>query len=412
MLNKILSVGKREFYSITSRYSVILLLIGGIFAYGFLYNFMYEPNVVRDAPVAVVDMSNTKLSREYARLLDATPQAHVISNNSDIIDAKELLKKSDATGIVYIPYDFDQRIRRGEQAVFVLYSVTTVFLYYVAMQESAAGAMLGLNNSVTPEQVVFLPQQDVQTISQTKVIPSKGVALFNYTDGYGTYLIPGVLIVIIFQTIMMLVSMLSGKEYEEMEVNKLSGSYLPNYLLYAKFDKDKMRFPTFSTLTSIVIGKCSLYSLFYSFFIVFMLGLLPLIFHLPHLASPLLIGALMIPFILSTCLFALSCSIFFKDSDASLLLISFFSVGLIFLSGISYPLDQMPWYWQATHFIFPAAPATLAFVKVNSMGADFSEISQQILVLWIQCMVFFWLSIFSYRKNLLKWKSRIEKINK
>ena len=33
---------------------------------------MYAPNVVRDAPVAVVDMSRTPLSRSYIRLLDAT----------------------------------------------------------------------------------------------------------------------------------------------------------------------------------------------------------------------------------------------------------------------------------------------------------------------------------------------------
>ena len=33
----------------------------------------------------------------------------------------------------------------------------------------------------------------------------------------------------------------------------------------------------------------------------------------------------------------------------------------------------MPWYWKASHFIFPAAPGTLAFVKINSMGATIAE---------------------------------------
>ena len=47
-------------------------------------------------------------------------------------------------------------------------------------------------------------------------------------------------------------------------------------------------------------------------------------------------------------------------------MIAFFSVGLIFLSGVSYPLELMPWYWRAAHYVFPAAPGTLAFVKVNS----------------------------------------------
>ena len=51
---------------------------------------MYAPNVVRNAPVAVVDMSQTPLSRHYSRLLDATPQAQVLTNNADLQAAKKV----------------------------------------------------------------------------------------------------------------------------------------------------------------------------------------------------------------------------------------------------------------------------------------------------------------------------------
>ena len=63
--------------------------------------------MVRDAPVAVVDMSRTPLSRSYIRLLDATPQARVLTNNADLPAAKELMKYDEVVGIVYIPADFD-----------------------------------------------------------------------------------------------------------------------------------------------------------------------------------------------------------------------------------------------------------------------------------------------------------------
>ena len=33
-----------------------------------------------------------------------------------------------------------------------------------------------------------------------------------------------------------------------------------------------------------------------------------------------------------------------------------------------------PWYWKVVHYIFPAAPGTLAFVKLNSMGASMADI--------------------------------------
>ena len=135
-----------------TRYSILLVLSGGIFVYGLLYNYMYAPNVVRDAPVAVVDMSRTPLSRSYIRLLDATPQARVLTNNADLPAAKELMKYDEVVGIVYIPADFDARVGRGEEAIYIMYSTTTAFLYFASMQEASAGAMLAVNDDVRPEQ--------------------------------------------------------------------------------------------------------------------------------------------------------------------------------------------------------------------------------------------------------------------
>ena len=97
---------------------------------------------------------------------------------------------------------------------------------------------------------------------------------------------------------------------------------------------------------------------------------------------------MMIPFLLATSFFALAVSRWFTDSEAPLLMIAFFSVGYIFLSGVSYPLELMPWYWQAAHYVFPVAPAVLAFVKLNSMGADLADIWPQMLTLWIQVIVY------------------------
>jgi hypothetical protein len=66
ILNNILAVSWHEFRVMCTRYSILLVLSGGIFVYGLLYNYMYAPNVVRDAPVAVVDMSRSKLTAQDA----------------------------------------------------------------------------------------------------------------------------------------------------------------------------------------------------------------------------------------------------------------------------------------------------------------------------------------------------------
>ena len=56
ILNNILAASVREFRVMCTRYSILMVLSGGIFLYGLLYNYMYAPNVVRNAPVAVVDI--------------------------------------------------------------------------------------------------------------------------------------------------------------------------------------------------------------------------------------------------------------------------------------------------------------------------------------------------------------------
>lgn len=106
----------------------------------------------------------------------------------------------------------------------------------------------------------------------------------------------------------------------------------------------------------------------YVVFSMFLLGLLPHIFSIPNIGSGWDIVTMMIPFLLATSFFALAVSRWFTDSEAPLLMIAFFSVGYIFLSGVSYPLELMPWYWQAAHYVFPVAPAVLAFSKIKFNG--------------------------------------------
>ena len=382
-LGDIASVIGHEFETIGSSYAILLVLIGGIFVYGILYNYMYEPNVVRNAPIAVVDNSHSALSREYTRLVDAAPNVKVLTNEVGFPAARELMAQNEVIGIIYIPDDFETHVSRGEEAVFIMYGTTDAFLYYEAIQESSAGAMLALNDRYRPGMVVFLPQQDVQQITEAKSANVSGTALYNYTKGYGTYLIPAVLMIIIFQTLMMVIGMVSGDERDSRSI-----------LNYAKKGN------TFGNISKVVIGKTFVYTMLYAVFSFFLLGLMPVVYQLPDIGNTFDIMALLIPYLMATSFFGLAASVFFSDSEAPLLMIAFFSVGLIFLSGVSYPLELMPWYWRMAHFILPAAPGTLAFVKLNSMGADMADIQVEYLTLWIQCLVYFLLACWAYRWNI------------
>lgn len=384
---KLITIIREEFKTIAGSYAILLVLMGGIFMYGLLYNYMYAPDLVRKVPVAVVDHSRSELSRRYIRLLGATPQVDIVTTAVGYPEAQDLMKTGQAAGILYLPDDFEERVSRGEQSVFIMYETTSAFLYYLAMQEASASSMLALNADYRPQMLVFLPRQAGAQLVSAQPIEVVGTALYNPTEGYGTYLIPSVLIVIIFQTLLMVIGMISGDERHSGSIVRFAGN--PVDL-------------SFGRMAQVVAGKTFVYGLLYAVFALFLLGLIPLMFGLPDIGNPLYVIMLMIPFLLSASFFGLSASLFFTDSDAPLLMIAFFSVGLIFLSGVSYPMELMPWYWKLAHYLIPAAPATMAYVKLNSMGASMAEIQTEYITLWVQCAVYFVTACLVYRFNILK----------
>ena len=375
------NVIRHEWKAIATNPAILLVLAGGIFLYGLLYNYMYAPNLVRKAPVAVVDLSHSTLSREYVRWLDAAPQTSVYAQTPNILEARKWMKKGEVTGILYIPSDFETHVARGETSVFTLYAATDAFLNFKGLQEASSRVMLAVNDAHRRAGTVFLPPQGLLAVASSTPVSVSGTALYNYTEGYGSYLIPAVMIVIIFQTMLMVIAMLTGEEAEQRRKGIHS--------MRARFLKDML---------CIVSGRTFVYVMLYVVFSMFLLGLLPHIFSIPNIGSGWDIVTMMIPFLLATSFFALAVSRWFTDSEAPLLMIAFFSVGYIFLSGVSYPLELMPWYWQAAHYVFPVAPAVLAFVKLNSMGGSLADIWPQMLTLWIQVIIYGAWAVYTTRR--------------
>ena len=58
-LNDILRIAHYEYRSIIRSLSILLVMGGGVFMYGLLYNYMYSPNVLREVPITVVDEIQT-----------------------------------------------------------------------------------------------------------------------------------------------------------------------------------------------------------------------------------------------------------------------------------------------------------------------------------------------------------------
>ena len=106
----------REFRHIFADSGAILFFLVVPFAYPFLYSALYGSEVVREAPLVVIDKSHTAHSREFIRRVDASPDVRVVAHVAGESEAYRLIGEERAYGILIIPEDFDRMLMSGRQA--------------------------------------------------------------------------------------------------------------------------------------------------------------------------------------------------------------------------------------------------------------------------------------------------------
>ena len=394
-MKDIFKIISHEFKVIGTNIPILIVLILGNVGYGFLYNLLYNTNVYRNAPIAVVDMSQSDISRHFIDYIDATQQVDVVAKTQDFHQAKQMLLEREIVGFLYIPVELKSEIMRGNQVECTIYGSTLSFLDYLDISEAVNFASLEINSELLPEMIKSLNMIDVVLLANDKAVNVVSEPLYNSSEGYGTYLIPPVMVIIIFQTMMLTMAMRMGDEDNKTTRQRDNKSSV------------KLHHSITSSLHNytIVFGRAFANVMIYIVFSVFFLGLLPLIFHLPHLGNYIDIMIMMIPYLFASAFFCLCLKPFFTDGDMPLFIIVFMSVPLVFLTGISYPLELMPWHWKIFHYLIPTAPATLAFVKLDCMGGDLTNIRPEMITLWIQCVCYFLLSTAIWRDRAAKYCS-------
>jgi hypothetical protein len=360
-----------EYRAVARSRDVLGILFGGILMYAVLYNYMYSREVVRGQCVAVVDEDFTAASRMFVRRLSATPQVGECMPFASLPDARQALQQGRVSGILVLPHGFSDRLGQGRPPLTLMWGTTASLLTYAAVQEAVTSVGLSLLNAA-PSPVTL-----------------EGLALYNATAGYGTYLIPAVLMVILFQTLLMAVAMRQGQDATE---GYRRYTLIRRLIRRPQTEAESIhpdRRRSLRRLVVFIVGsRLTVFLGLYAVMAFFLVGCVPRLFGLPTqaglLPQVLLIGA----YLLATISFAQALAPWCRDPQGPLVCIAFFSVGYLFLSGISYPLEDMPAAWQIVRMLFPVCPATLAFVQTNTMGATVGEISSQLLVLLLQAKVY------------------------
>lgn len=359
--------------------AVILIFFIVPLLYPLLYGFIYNNEVAHDVRMIAVDDSHSSLGREFIRKVDATADVDIIGVASNLEEAREAVRRKEAYGIIYIPSDFSKKINRVEQTEVMVFSDMSSLLYYKSFLISVTEVSLDMGAAIRVREVGSSSREQDRATMQA--VDYEWVPFYNTQNGFASFLVPAILIVIIHQTLLLGIGTIVGTH------------------------NDKKRFKVASVSTEgrhigsfvLTIGKALCYSSLYFFLSVWILRIVPYIFRLPQIGDPFTIIAFLIPFLLATTFFTMTLSYFVSQREFAMLLFVFTSPLFVFMSGISWPWTAIPEPLQAVAYIFPSTPGIHAFVKINTMGATLADIRFEYIMLWVQTAVYWVTATLMYR---------------
>lgn len=359
--------------------AIILLFFIVPFAYPLIYSFFYNNEVATEVKMVVVDDSHSSIARDFVRKMDASHDVEIVGYATDMEEAQELMHRKEVYGIVYFPNDFSKNIHTMKQTSVMVYADMSSMLYYKNMLLTATEVSLKMGADIRVSEMGF--KSRVEDEATMEAVTNEWVSFYNPQNGFASFLIPAILILIIQQTMFLGIATLVGTHNDQKRFSLAS---------HTKEGKNV-------NAVILTMGKALCYGFIYMFISVWVLRVVPYLFQFPQIGDPFTIAVFLGPFLLAATFFCMTISYFCSQREFAMLLFVFTSVIFVFISGISWPWTSMPAPLKALAYIIPSTPGIHGFVKINTMGATLSDVWFEYIALWIQAFVYCITSIFMYK---------------
>ena len=345
------SVVKEEWRSVWRDEGVTLIVVFALFIYGISYSLGYGGEVLTEVPIAVVGGEQGAKCRELVSMLDASPQLQVVHEVSDISAAEQLLQERKVWGAVALSPDFEESLLSGRQARVAILGDASYFLAYREVVEGAVATIQQMNTAIIEERKGdYAPPLIYEQRN-----------LFNPTLGYGIFVMPAVILLILQQTALVGVGMVSATRRER-----------------------GMRYGAHSALT-ITLGRTAVYLAIYALTLGFMLTVHYSLFDYPMRGAWWRCVAVIAPYLLAVIFLAQMLGALFCRRESSVLWLLWLSIPLLLVSGVSLPPQAFPRWLYMLGKVVPSSSAVDAWIAVQSRGATLSDVAPNLTMLW--CLV-------------------------
>ena len=367
-LADVADVFRCEFGLLRRDAGVLLFFFGLPLFYPIVYTLIYNPEVVRDIPIAVVDLSHTAESRSLTRHLDATSAIAVNYRCANMAEARDLMARGEIYGILEIPRDYARDIGRGTTAHADFYSDMSLLLRY----RTFVGALTDVH--LEPCTEITANKLSAAGISSPGLpISNRSHFMGDPEEGYASFIIPGIVILILQQSMLLGITMIGATSRER---RRFYGG------------RDPLR-PEHYGLGATVWGRALVYFLCYVPMTIYILHWIPEIFGLPHYGSATDYLLLMVPMLLATAFMGQVLIYIVREREMAFIIFVFSSVIFLFLSGMVWPRYAMSTPWLLCGDIIPGVWGIEGFIRINNNGASLADVAAPYCRLWGLVVLYF-----------------------
>lgn len=347
----------KTFRDILQHSSIFTTLILSVLFYSFFYPAAYQSQQAESIPIVIVDEEQSLVTSTIINAVAKSPNVEISSITGNFAEAEDLVKTQKADGILLLPNNLSNSIRRGETGGIGLYLSAANFL---KTQKIGLGVAASIENALAEQAEKFAQISDFSPALSIHQIP-----LFNTLSGYGSYVFPAVAPLIIHQTILLGLCMLIA-------------TYRQN-----TWRPSKAEFLGLFT----AIFTIGILGYFYLFGFTFWLNDYP---HGGNFWGMLLAVPIYVSCVITISMFLAS---FLDMPERAGHVIVFTSIPLFLLSGTAWPHAAMPEWMQAFALTLPSTQGIQMFIQLNQMGVPTSIIIPKLIYLCAITAIFL---IFSF----------------
>ena len=368
-IRQLFDVYCREFKLVIHDPGILIFFIFLPIVYPVIYSLIYNPEVVRDVKMVVVDNDRSAKSRELVRNLDATQEAWVIGYAADMPEARKAMDSHKCFAILEIPDGFGRKIVRGEQANAMMYCEASLLLRYRGFLVASTNVSQAMGAEILADKINGIAPL-AETISTGDLMPIDNISMGNIENGFDSFIMPGVLILILHQCIVLAAGMAGGAKRER-----------PSLIGY-----DGVNVQPSVAMT--MLGQMLCYITILILPIIYLVHYIPLMFAFPMAGNFAEIIMFLTPMVIA----ALGMGFMFQgivwERESVFVLWVVTSVVFLFLSGLTWPRYAMAPFWKFVSNCIPATWGVEGFIRMNTNGASLAQVSHDYTSLWILAAIY------------------------